>query len=253
MRESELVCRVETLERRVQNMRRATIGAAGVAALLVLVAAGPGIRSALVADKVTTRQLEIVNDAGDVVATLDATDTGGRLRLVDENGAVAVALGRDNAGSKVIHVPDRAAAGWNILDRSSPPRVERRDARATDDADEPGEIIAAGGSLLRPGITATEAQRREAAAIRAAGWVYVMPRPKSPTAAWGNDDRRSTWWDGYWTNAQSGRTSKTVPVAGTGFAGDGEEGETWSRGAPRLPTVIEWLCSTEGGPEDRKP
>src|SRR5258708_1434364 len=32
--------------------------------------------------------------------------------------------------------------------------------------------------------------------LKRAGWTYIMPEPKSPQAAWGNPDGRTTWWTG---------------------------------------------------------
>jgi hypothetical protein len=36
--------------------------------------------------------------------------------------------------------------------------------------------------------------------LRASGWRYIAPTPKSHQAAWGNYDRRTTWYYGHWTN-----------------------------------------------------
>lgn len=50
---------------------------------------------------------------------------------------------------------------------------------------------------LRGEITVDQGTYQKALAMRHEGWVYVMPEPKSPQAAWGNSDGRTTWWQGY--------------------------------------------------------
>lgn len=101
---------------------------------------------------------------------------------------------------------------------------------------------------LRDGITPTAAEQKQASQIKSAGWEYTMPRPKSPQAAWGNRDGRTTWWNGYWKNAKTGRYSSAQPTESDGFAGDGISNAGWRRGgSPGAPSRIEWLCSTSGG------
>ena len=101
---------------------------------------------------------------------------------------------------------------------------------------------------LRSGIQASSDETELARAIKAAGWKYVMPRPKSAQASWGNSDGRTTWWNGYWTNSRTNRISARQPKAINDFAGDGQDNRGWRRGgAPRRPTVVEWLCSDSGG------
>ncbi len=107
---------------------------------------------------------------------------------------------------------------------------------------------------LRPldGFTVSEVDRALAQKLLDGGWVYMMPKPKSKTAAWTNPNKASTWYPGYWENQNSHATSVTQPVARAGadggFAGDGAAVPGWSAGgAPRTPTVIEWLCSTSDG------
>ena len=92
---------------------------------------------------------------------------------------------------------------------------------------------------------------RTALDLKHAGWTYVMPSPKSRQAAWGNYDRRTTWWPGYWSNARTGAVSESQPYKGDRgqWLGDGRGGRAYYRNgaSPRPPTEIEWLCSTEGG------
>ena len=83
-----------------------------------------------------------------------------------------------------------------------------------------------------------------------AGWTFIMPEPKSPQAAWGNGDGRTTWWVGYWINAKDNSRSLTQPTkaANGNWVGDGRGGPIWRRGGtPFAPTKIEWLCSKYGG------
>lgn len=85
-----------------------------------------------------------------------------------------------------------------------------------------------------------------------AGWTYVMPRPKSPKAAWGVTDGRTTWWNGYWQNETTHEFSSIQPVKDKdgSFKGNGLGGPSWRRGgSPRAPSKIEWLCSKSGGIE----
>ena len=43
------------------------------------------------------------------------------------------------------------------------------------------------------------------------GWCFIVPTPKSPQANYGNYDRRTTWWSGYWKNDSAGECSQSVP------------------------------------------
>jgi endonuclease/exonuclease/phosphatase family metal-dependent hydrolase len=88
-----------------------------------------------------------------------------------------------------------------------------------------------------------------AAELRAAGWTFVLPEPKSKAAKWGNTDTRTTWWPGYWKNEKTNATSSTQP-AKPGFVGDGKEKPKWrDGGSPGPVTWVEWLCSNEGTSE----
>jgi hypothetical protein len=89
-----------------------------------------------------------------------------------------------------------------------------------------------------------------AAELKHAGWTYIMPEPKSPQAAWGNYDGRTTWWLGYWVNGTTSATSFTQPTINSNgeIIGDGNGYLAWRRGGtPPPPTEIEWLCSSYGG------
>ena len=86
--------------------------------------------------------------------------------------------------------------------------------------------------------------------LKHAGWTYIMPEPKSPQAAWGNRDGRTTWWIGYWVNKNTDSTSSTQPAkdANGELVGDGKGSRSWRRGgSPPPPNKIEWLCSDFGG------
>ena len=88
--------------------------------------------------------------------------------------------------------------------------------------------------------------------LKHAAWTYNMPEPKSPQAAWGNTDGRTTWWIGYWTNKRDRSTSSTQPKTNDAgkLAGDDKGVRAWRRGgSPPTPTKIEWLCSESGGIE----
>ena len=103
---------------------------------------------------------------------------------------------------------------------------------------------------LRGGIECDTARIALALELNQQGWVYIMPQPKSPQAAWGNRDGRTTWWIGYWVNERTNATSLSQPTKDAKgiYIGDGGGGPRWRRGgSPPLPTIIEWLCSRSGG------
>ena len=103
---------------------------------------------------------------------------------------------------------------------------------------------------LRGGISVSRETYQKALDMRSEGWVYIMPQPKSPQAAWGNGDGRTTWWVGYWVNKKTGETSSKTPRwRGSRYVGDGQGEQAWRRGGtPRWPTQLEWLLSRGGGP-----
>jgi hypothetical protein len=101
----------------------------------------------------------------------------------------------------------------------------------------------------RPVGDTPAADRALAAELRAAGWTFVLPEPKSKAAKWGNTDTRTTWWPGYWKNEKTNATSSTQPSK-PGFVGDGKEKPKWrDGGSPGPVTWVEWLCSNEGTSE----
>jgi hypothetical protein len=104
---------------------------------------------------------------------------------------------------------------------------------------------------LRSGdFSCDESTIQSAIELKHAGWTYIMPEPKSPQAAWGNYDGRTTWWMGYWVNSQTGATSSALPAKSSSgeWIGDGNGYLAWRRGGtPPTPTKTEWLCSSYGG------
>jgi endonuclease/exonuclease/phosphatase family metal-dependent hydrolase len=91
----------------------------------------------------------------------------------------------------------------------------------------------------------------QAKALRAAGWRYELPYPKSKTAEWSKRGGNSTWWPGYWTNAKTGATSRATPSDANGMKGDGKgapaKDEFTRNGAPARVSWVEWLCSEASG------
>ena len=72
----------------------------------------------------------------------------------------------------------------------------------------------------------------------ARGWIFVMPRPKSSAAKWGNTDARTTWWTGYWKNGHLDLVSTAQPSESDGFKGDGKQ-PGWRRGgSPASPSDV---------------
>jgi len=78
-----------------------------------------------------------------------------------------------------------------------------------------------------------------------------MPIPKSPQATWGNYDRRTTWFNGYWHNEKTNQYSSSEPTKRDNgeYLGDYQnQSNTWRNGrSPPTPTKIEWLLSKTGG------
>jgi hypothetical protein len=100
----------------------------------------------------------------------------------------------------------------------------------------------------KPKGAPSQADEALAAKLREAGWEFVLPMPKSKTAAWSKKGGNSTWWPGYWWNGTTGATSRTAPAAGDKFKGDGKpapgKDEFTRSGAPGPVSWLEWLCST---------
>jgi len=105
-------------------------------------------------------------------------------------------------------------------------------------------------SLLRTGRSASKDDILKACILVMKGWQYIMPRPKSRQARWGNSDGRTTWYYGYWKNTKTGQYSKQTPGKNDNYQGDGQRyAGQWRRGgSPGRPTIIEYLCSKSGGP-----
>jgi len=102
---------------------------------------------------------------------------------------------------------------------------------------------------LRPGATADQTTIAKATELQKQGWEYVMPVPKSPQAAWGNRDGRTTWFNGYWINHSDNTYSSAEPTLQNGkYVGNGVNPVGWRRGgSPAKPSVLEWLLSKSGG------
>lgn len=107
-------------------------------------------------------------------------------------------------------------------------------------------------SFLRDGVKASDNQILIACEIYSQGWVYVMPRPKSSQASWGNWDGRTTWYNGYWHNAKTNLYSNTTPIKKKSglYLGDNQNySNTWRNGGtPPTPDVYMFLLSNSGGP-----
>ena len=67
------------------------------------------------------------------------------------------------------------------------------------------------------------------------GWTFVMPRPKSSAAKWGNTDARTTWWSGYWKNGDLDLVSTAQPSESDSFKGDGNQPDWRRGGSPASP------------------
>lgn len=130
---------------------------------------------------------------------------------------------------------------------ASTPTESPRPAAAR--SDQPGDQ----GRSRRAGGEPSAADRAAAQELLRAGWIYVMPRPKSSSAAWGNPDARTTWWPGHWVNETTSRTSAIQPSEEDAYQGDGTT-PGWRRGGtPDNPSPVQWLCSTSGGPPSPGP
>lgn len=68
----------------------------------------------------------------------------------------------------------------------------------------PGKILVA--SERAKGCTT------EVSCLRQEGWRFHAPRPKSAQAAWGNYDRRTTWYFGYWAKDGGTEYSENTPA-----------------------------------------
>jgi hypothetical protein len=106
---------------------------------------------------------------------------------------------------------------------------------------------------LRKGITATDSEIKTACEMLSQGWKYTMPRPKSAQAAWGNSDRRTTWYNGFWYNSISNLFSVETPTKRDSglYLGDNQNSSnSWRNGgSPRMPDIYMYLLSDFGGPK----
>ena len=106
-------------------------------------------------------------------------------------------------------------------------------------------------NFLRQGISANKQTIRTAIEMYEQGWKYTMPEPKSAQATWGNYDRRTTWWRGYWYNKKTNKYSENTPKKGENgyYYGDGQNNAGYWRngGSPQRPSKIQWLLSSHGG------
>lgn len=115
------------------------------------------------------------------------------------------------------------------------------------------EVIEKNRQYLRKGIPANKKEIREACEMYEQGWTYTMPIPKSKKAAWGITDGRTTWYYGYWYNTKTGKYSDTTPKKSSNglYIGDNQNSANkWRNGGtPGRPTIIMYLLSESGGPQ----
>lgn len=105
--------------------------------------------------------------------------------------------------------------------------------------------------FLRKGISVDKHTLIIAVEMHFQGWQYTMPKPKSSQAYWGNQDGRTTWWNGYWYNSKTRKYSDKTPTKESNekYYGDAQKKKGYWRngGSPRRPTKLEWLLSKSGG------
>jgi len=105
--------------------------------------------------------------------------------------------------------------------------------------------------FLRSGIQVNKETLTTAVEMYLQGWRYIMPKPKSNQANWGNSDGRTTWWYGYWYNNSTKKYSTTKPTKDFNglYSGNDENRQGyWRRGgSPGYPSKIEWLLSSSRG------
>ena len=106
-------------------------------------------------------------------------------------------------------------------------------------------------TFLRQGIRADLETQRVAVEMYLQGWRYTMPQPKSAQARWGNTDRRTTWFYGYWFNSDTSQYSSIQPTKKQNglYIGDNQNQKGYYRngGSPPNPSQIDWLLSESGG------
>lgn len=107
---------------------------------------------------------------------------------------------------------------------------------------------------LRQGVKASEEEIAQACEMYMQGWRYTMPEPKSKKAAWGNYDRRTTWFRGWWYNEKTKQYSDTTPKKAKNglYLGDNQNNAySWTNGgSPAYPDVYMYLLSSSGGPSN---
>ena len=158
-------------------------------------------------------------------------------RKADENPPPAgYASDHSPVAIDLVTKPDRPASAFS---KEKPKFEEKKPATA----DAPKGLRPLEGGKKAPAEAVALATK-----LQSAGWIYVMPEPKSKAAKWGNTDTRTTWFPGYWKNAKSGATSVAQPSESSGFKGDGAGKPKWKDGgSPKAPSFVEWLCSVDGG------
>ena len=167
--------------------------------------------------------------------------------VVDEDGEIAIRLFSGDDGG-TIELTNRATGRILRINASS----RRLQPKKIHDEQETASEEDLSGIRVRSGGSPSNEELLTAKRLIAAGWVYVMPRPKSAQARWGNSDGRTTWYNGYWQNRDNDRVSRSQPSPANGYKGDGQDDRGWRRGgSPRFPNIIEWMCSRSGGVEPR--
>ncbi len=124
---------------------------------------------------------------------------------------------------------------------ATPAMRQEAPSKSTNTTSEPS----ADGAPPKPiGDAASASDVALADALKTAGWHYEMPQPKSKTAKWGNFNKGTTWFPGYWLNATTNKTSATQPTASDNFKGDGLPKPAWVKGgSPSEPSWVEFLCT----------
>jgi hypothetical protein len=103
------------------QQHRLVVGLIGVNLLLVLLVAAQAGPNGTPQDVLRGRALELIDERGQVRATLDVDETGEvLLRLRDRNGAIRVKLGAAEHGSGLLMVDDAAEPAVQIIARRTP-------------------------------------------------------------------------------------------------------------------------------------
>lgn len=103
------------------TQHRFAIGLMAVNLLLIVLVAAQAAPGATPQDVLRGRALELVDERGQVRATLDVDETGEvLLRLRDRNGTIRVKLGAAEHGSGLLLVDDATAPAIQIIARQTP-------------------------------------------------------------------------------------------------------------------------------------